>query len=757
MPETVTRQDFFITGGALRADSPSYVERPADQQLRELIQAGNLCYVLTTRQMGKSSLVARTAGHLQNLGVRSAVIDLTSIGSADTPIDNWYLSVVDELQSQLELSTDAEDWWVDNSHLTHVRRFTKYIEEVTAREAGAKVAIFIDEIDSVLDLSFADDFFAAIRSLYNRQNVITERGLVSFVLLGVAAPDDLIKDRRKTPFNVGTRIELQELAINDAEGLLKGLPEGNPDILQRIFYWTEGHPYLTQKIGFAIAGVPNSYWSDEEIDGLVEEQFFTNEAVIQETNLQFVSRRVTGSPNCAQLLRLYRQVYQGKRIRSDERAVYQNELKLYGLVRSNGSGYLQVRNRIYQEVFDLEWIREHLPTNWWRRVAIAAIIIAIIAVASFAYYWTQRPDPADVLAESYIASFQETENPTLRLSNLANLLALEGYRDEAVQLFDSLPADDQIALMENSSPDLLPQVRRIVEGIYSGLYAVDLREEQETSRLLRSMASALNQQEDAESRTLRDEIRIWLQGRDYALGGDFASSLVAYELVRGMNNDNPSTLFERGLVHSYLGDYEAAFSDFNAVWELGSPWSEAVVAAVNGDNALNSVAFDLGESPAFIGLVFTPTPTATSTPTPTSTPTATNTAPPSPTNTSQPTETPTPQATNTLRPTSTSTRIILSTPTLVATSPLIPTQIPTSAQSGQPDQDPGNQPSPTDTVSAPPTNTVPPSTLPAPTATTVPPVVQTDTPIPDTPVPDTPVPATDTPERPTRPPTPTPP
>ena len=53
--------DFFVAGGTLRTSDPSYVTRPADAELLQQLQAGEFCYVLTPRQMGKSSLMVRTA------------------------------------------------------------------------------------------------------------------------------------------------------------------------------------------------------------------------------------------------------------------------------------------------------------------------------------------------------------------------------------------------------------------------------------------------------------------------------------------------------------------------------------------------------------------------------------------------------------------------------------------------------------------------------------------------------------------------
>ncbi len=73
--------DFFVAGGTLRPTSESYVNRAADNDLHRYLQTGDFCYVLTSRQMGKSSLMMKTARRLKEEGVRTAIIDLTRVGT----------------------------------------------------------------------------------------------------------------------------------------------------------------------------------------------------------------------------------------------------------------------------------------------------------------------------------------------------------------------------------------------------------------------------------------------------------------------------------------------------------------------------------------------------------------------------------------------------------------------------------------------------------------------------------------------------
>jgi hypothetical protein len=254
MREDIANYEYHL-GGSLPIDASSYVMRQADSDFYTLLKAGQFCYVLNSRQMGKSSLRVRTMQRLQAEGVLCAFIDLTGIGKEDVTAEKWYAGLVQSLVSSCQLGKKFRwrNWWKEQREfLSPVQRLSLFIEEVLLEEIEQKIVIFVDEIDRVLSQNFSlDDFFALIRFFYNRRVDEPKYQRLTFALLGVATPSDLITDKTQTPFNIGRAIALSGFQLQEVQPLTDGLmgKVNNPqEAIAQILDWTGGQPFLTQKL-----------------------------------------------------------------------------------------------------------------------------------------------------------------------------------------------------------------------------------------------------------------------------------------------------------------------------------------------------------------------------------------------------------------------------------------------------------------------------------------------------------------------------
>jgi hypothetical protein len=400
----------YQVGGSLHGNDPTYVVRQADERLYDSLKAGDFCYVFNSRQMGKSSLLQRTSYRLREEGHSCVYLDMTRLGIEDSTPDRWYKGIIISLFHSFKLGSQVnfKHWWETQAGISSVQKLHSFVEEIllpnvksdSLRNGKAgRIFIFIDEIDSLLSLNFPiNDFFAWIRQCYNLRPENPNFERLGFALFGVASPSDLIADKRRTPFNIGKAIELQGFQLHEATPLLQGLKEvvTQPQaILQEIIYWTAGQPFLTQKLCdlivqladenttemITLAPGTEALWIEQLVKTRIIQHWQSQD---EPEHLRTIRDRLLfNEQRAGRLLGIYQQVLQaqeagGRELLAGERnfplppsaqepvhpvpiddSREQTELLLSGLVEKH-NGYLKIKNPIYRNVFNTEWVLRQL-------------------------------------------------------------------------------------------------------------------------------------------------------------------------------------------------------------------------------------------------------------------------------------------------------------------------------------------------------------------------------------------------------------
>lgn len=365
--------NFYKVGGSLKYNHHTYVSREADDLLIKELQQGNYCFLFNSRQMGKSSLKVKALKELRKLdNVRCASC---YAGSIETNVDfvKWFHAFASKILRSLNLhrKLDFDSWWNNHNNLSVSQALDLFFSEFLLKQIPEKkLIVFIDEIDSLLNFSFKDDFFALIRYFYDFRSENSDYERLTFCLIGVITPSDLIDDKTRTPFNIGTSIELTGFKFEKAkkslaEGL-QGLGEDSEELLREIIDLTGGQPYLTQKVCQLVSDHYEAHNSSikKNIKQILQEHILTNwEAQDTQEHFKTIKNRLLfDESKIVNLLGTYLKVLDGEKT-SQKVPADRNDiidiLRLSGLVVSKNN-YLETCNPIYKEIFNRDWVQQQL-------------------------------------------------------------------------------------------------------------------------------------------------------------------------------------------------------------------------------------------------------------------------------------------------------------------------------------------------------------------------------------------------------------
>ena len=362
--------NFYYVGGSVPLNAPSYIKREADDIFYDYLKNGQYCYVLNSRQMGKSSLWVQTQKRLKEDNIDCATIDLSGIGK-NISEDIWYRVLFEQLVQRFDLSIRGKEqtWWDERAYKSAINRLDEFVEDILLKEVSQPIVICFDEIDSVLSLKFStDDFFAWLRSCHEKRPYNRDYQRLTFCMLGVAAVSNFIRDNNRSPFNIGQDIRLSGFTIKDARKLAEGLQDkviAPQRVLEEVIEWTGGQPFLTQKICNLISTSRPEFGKESPANPINVGDFIQSQVIsnwvsqdspehLKTVQNRLLNKRVTGR----RMLKLYLEILKNGEI-TDDGSPDQIELRLTGLVVQDRQK-LKVYNKIYRNVFNENWVTTEL-------------------------------------------------------------------------------------------------------------------------------------------------------------------------------------------------------------------------------------------------------------------------------------------------------------------------------------------------------------------------------------------------------------
>jgi DNA-binding winged helix-turn-helix (wHTH) protein len=238
-------------GGAVPLQSPFYISRLTDDEFFKAITIqDSIVLVKGARQVGKTSLLARG---LQKAREQKATIILTDFqqftASTFESADKLLLAIAESIADQLELTPEPHQMW--KTMLPPGMNFERYLKREVFTQKPAPWVWGLDEVDRLFTFSYASEIFGLFRSWHNLR-ALDPQGPWHHMTMAIAYATEahlFITDLNQSPFNVGTRLTLEDLTIEQVGELNQryGKPLQDQTALACFHDFLGGHPYLTQR------------------------------------------------------------------------------------------------------------------------------------------------------------------------------------------------------------------------------------------------------------------------------------------------------------------------------------------------------------------------------------------------------------------------------------------------------------------------------------------------------------------------------
>jgi len=238
-------------GGAVPLESRFYVVRPTDEKFHAaIVRQDSIVLVKGARQVGKTSLLARGLEQAREAGARVILTDLQNLSTGDLEsFEKLLRSCANAFADQLDLDASPQEFWkADRSPGIN---FEQYLRRAVLAHVPAPIVWGLDEVDRLFTCDFGSEVFGLFRSWHNKR-ALDHQGPWRRLTLAIAYATEahlFITDLNQSPFNVGTRLQLDDFTFAQVAELNRrsGSPLGTEEEEARFFRLVGGHPYLVRR------------------------------------------------------------------------------------------------------------------------------------------------------------------------------------------------------------------------------------------------------------------------------------------------------------------------------------------------------------------------------------------------------------------------------------------------------------------------------------------------------------------------------
>jgi hypothetical protein len=226
----IPRKELEPVGGAVPLDSRYYVVRPVDVEYRDA--------------------VARGLQQAREAGARIVLTDFQDLSAADLEsADALFLTLGETIADQLDLDVVPQEVWKPGVGAN--RNFGRFIRQHVLERLTARVVWGLDEVDRLFSCDFGGEVFGLFRSWHNKRSLDPE-GPWRHLTLAIAYATEahlFITDVNQSPFNVGTRLALDDFTIDQVEELNRrhNSPLRTSAEVARLHSLVGGHPFLVRR------------------------------------------------------------------------------------------------------------------------------------------------------------------------------------------------------------------------------------------------------------------------------------------------------------------------------------------------------------------------------------------------------------------------------------------------------------------------------------------------------------------------------